>query len=36
MTFQTTLLATDKTATAGDYTIIFPTADSSNAILRIG
>lgn len=26
----------DKTATAGDFTIIFPTADSSNAILRVG
>jgi hypothetical protein len=25
----------DKTATAGDFTIIFPTADSSNAILRL-
>ena len=25
----------DKTSTAGDYTIIFPTADSSNAIIRI-
>jgi len=24
----------DKTSTAGDFTIIFPTADSSNAILR--
>ena len=26
----------DKTSTAGDFTVIFPTADSSNAILRIG
>lgn len=26
----------DKTATAGDFTIVFPTPDSSNAILRIG
>lgn len=25
----------DKTATAGDFTIIFPTADSTNAILRL-
>jgi hypothetical protein len=25
----------DKTATAGDFTIIFPAADSSNAILRL-
>ena len=25
----------DKTATAGDFTITFPTADSSNAIIRI-
>ena len=25
----------DKTATAGDFTIIFPTADASNAIIRI-
>jgi hypothetical protein len=25
----------DKTATAGDFTIIFPTPDSSNAILRL-
>ena len=25
----------DKTSTAGDYTIQFPTADSSNAIIRI-
>lgn len=25
----------DKTSTAGDFTIIFPTADSSNAILRL-
>lgn len=25
----------DKTSTAGDFTIIFPTADSSNAIIRI-
>lgn len=25
----------DKTSTAGDFTIIFPTADESNAIIRI-
>ena len=25
----------DKTSTAGDFTIVFPAADSSNAILRI-
>lgn len=25
----------DKTASAGDFTVIFPTADSSNAIIRI-
>ena len=25
----------DKTSTSGDFTIIFPTADSSNAILRL-
>lgn len=25
----------DKTATAGDFTIVFPTADSTNAIIRI-
>jgi len=25
----------DKTATDGDFTVIFPTADSSNAIIRI-
>ena len=25
----------DKTSTSGDFTIIFPTADSSNAIIRI-
>jgi len=25
----------DKTATAGDFTVVFPTADSSNAIIRI-
>ena len=25
----------DKTATAGDFTITFPTADASNAIIRI-
>ena len=25
----------DKTATSGDFTIQFPTADASNAILRI-
>ena len=26
----------DKTATAGDFTITFPAADASNAIIRIG
>jgi hypothetical protein len=26
----------DKSSSAGDFTVIFPTADSSNAILRIG
>jgi len=26
---------TDKTSTAGDFTIVFPAADSANAILRI-
>jgi hypothetical protein len=26
---------TDKTATAGDFTVIFPAADSTNAILRL-
>jgi len=26
----------DKTSTAGDFTVIFPTADASNAIIRIG
>lgn len=26
---------TDKTSTAGDFTIVFPTADASNAIVRI-
>ena len=26
---------TDKTSTAGDFTIVFPTADSSSAIIRI-
>lgn len=26
---------TDKTSTAGDFTIVFPTADASNAIIRI-
>ena len=26
----------DKTSTAGDFTIVFPTADASNAIIRIG
>jgi hypothetical protein len=25
----------DKTSTAGDFTVIFPTADASNAIIRI-
>lgn len=25
----------DKTSTAGDFTVVFPTADSSNAILRL-
>lgn len=25
----------DRTATAGDFTVIFPTADASNAIIRI-
>jgi hypothetical protein len=25
----------DKTSTAGDFTITFPAADSSNAIIRI-
>ncbi len=25
----------DKTATAGDMTIIFPTADATNAIIRL-
>ena len=25
----------DKTSTAGDFTIIFPTADASNAVIRI-
>jgi hypothetical protein len=25
----------DKTATAGDLTIIFPTADASNAVIRL-
>jgi hypothetical protein len=25
----------DKTSTAGDFTIVFPTADSTNAIIRI-
>lgn len=25
----------DKTSTAGDFTIVYPTADSSNAIIRI-
>ena len=25
----------DKTSTAGDFTIVFPAADSSNAIIRI-
>ena len=27
--------ASDKTSTAGDFTIVFPTADASNAIIRI-
>lgn len=26
---------TDKTSTAGDFTVVFPTADASNAIIRI-
>lgn len=26
----------DKTSTAGDFTIVFPVADASNAIIRIG
>jgi hypothetical protein len=26
---------TDKTSTAGDFQIVFPTADASNAIIRI-
>lgn len=26
---------TDKTSTTGDFTIVFPTADASNAIIRI-
>lgn len=26
----------DKTATAGDFTIVFPAADASNAIIRLG
>jgi len=26
---------TDKTSTAGDFTVVFPTADSTNAIIRI-
>jgi hypothetical protein len=25
----------DKTATAGNFTIVFPTADATNAIIRI-
>jgi hypothetical protein len=25
----------DKTSTAGDFTIVFPAADASNAIIRI-
>jgi hypothetical protein len=25
----------DKTSTAGDFTIVFPTADATNAIIRI-
>jgi hypothetical protein len=25
----------DKTSTAGDFTIVFPAADSTNAIIRI-
>jgi hypothetical protein len=25
----------DKTSTSGDFTIVFPTADASNAIVRI-
>lgn len=26
----------DKTSTAGDFTVVFPAADASNAIIRIG
>jgi len=26
---------TDKTSTAGDFQVVFPTADASNAIIRI-
>jgi hypothetical protein len=25
----------DKTSTAGDFTVVFPTADASNAIIRL-
>jgi len=25
----------DKTSTAGDFTVVFPTADATNAIIRI-
>ena len=25
----------DKTSTAGDFTVVFPAADASNAIIRI-
>jgi hypothetical protein len=25
----------DKTSTAGDFTVVFPTADASNALIRI-
>ena len=32
---STHAFGTDKTATAGDFTIVFPTADASNAILRL-
>jgi hypothetical protein len=26
---------TDKTSTAGDFTIVMPTADATNAVIRI-
>ena len=32
---STHAFGSDKTATAGDFTIVFPTADASNAILRL-